>query len=68
MAAPTPGELATPCRNCGAVMQPCHIAYSGGPFAAAGYKCGCGARWLIRWADDDVPEGRAALAAAVVAR
>jgi hypothetical protein len=65
---PTPGELATPCRNCGTVMLPWHIAYVGGPFASAGYKCACGSTWLIRWADDDEPEGAAALAAVGAAR
>jgi hypothetical protein len=49
-------------------MLPWHIAYVGGPFASAGYKCACGSTWLIRWADDDEPEGAAALAAVGAAR
>jgi hypothetical protein len=62
--APEPGDLAAECADCGATVEPARIACSGGPFAGAAYECACGRRWFQRWADDETPEGAAALAAA----
>jgi hypothetical protein len=62
--APTAAELAADCRECGARLEPARIAWSGAAFASAGYECGCGRQWVQRWADDETPEGAAALAAA----
>jgi hypothetical protein len=62
--APTPADLASDCRNCDRHLEPWRII-ARSSLATAVYACPCGRTWVQHWADDDTPEGAAALAAEV---